>query len=246
MIKEESAAGTVRWLNLRLLSFSVFIALIAGGGVFMLADREWEAVAEIDIGQVVGVAGASNEQSSISQPVPIEAPTVTIERIASPAFVKTILKKAGADEKLTSDYLPKKFGGKGKLDVRQAFGTNLLIVRVRAHDKEQALKLAEACAQETISDHAKEAARFLAGLESLRASLDAAPNRATAYLERAYLTVMQAAPFSRETRLLVPVELLDVPVFPTRLFCVLFGAFVGVALYCAMLALNLLRRCRGR
>lgn len=116
----------------------VLSAAISGTSFFLL-PQQWEAITYIQVGHVLLPTAGS--QALI---IPVESPVATVDEMMTPAFVKNVAKTAGLPSE-TINLIPTEYGGYGRLDITVTDAkNNLILLQVRADNRTNAKKLAQA------------------------------------------------------------------------------------------------------
>jgi hypothetical protein len=227
-------------LHWKQILVSLFVGTSLAGALFVVVPQEWEAVAEIQVGQV-GHIGQLSQGGFTAHAMPIEAVPVTFERMTSPSFVQAVSRRVGR-QSVVQQLLPKRFGGKGKLDVRQPMNSDLIIVRVRAESAELAQQLGEGIVAEITEEHARIAGPIKNVLHPMLLKIVSEIAKGDISGERVQLLISQMEPLSRPTREIGRVVTLAEPVFPRPMYFAALGVLIGIAIMAATLGVGRLRK----
>lgn len=224
---------------LRWALFSLMVGSVVGLLMVQFKPIEWEATAEIQIGQIGHLSFTNNAAVGI-QVTQLESPLVTYERLTAPGFLRAVVRRAGMPE-LSDRLMGRYVFGSGKLDVRSIRGTDLLILKLRHESQSQAAQLMDATVAELIEEHTAMMEPFE---KAMAATKPPAVNRkdhggGEVTMTGVQLAVSQTAPFTRATRLIAPVTVLEA----SQKARVLSG--IGVALLMSLLVFLLLYLARA-
>ena len=151
----------IRWASVArsrwLIALSFLIGALLACVLFAYAPRKWDALATVRVGNV----GLNT---------PIESTSTCVIRMQSVTFIRAALAAAHHPE-LLAEFLPRKLGGQGQLDIRELHGTDMIELRFRAAAPALARQLASAWVEEIARLHAAEAERMNAPLRERLAEL---------------------------------------------------------------------------